>query len=181
MDLESSMRKLLFAALLGLCGAAPAAPVHVDFAIYQSRSYAGERRGVFFGTWSFDSSLAKPNAVIEDVFVGMPLDSFSFYWLGERWHPGNARLARIEFDEHGELRSWTIGGTVTSGGCGAVGVLDCVSAPSTSPDFTLTATRLEPGIPPPALVAVGVLPRAESFAEGGGLFVVRTRSGLKRK
>lgn len=175
------MRKLLSAALLGLCGAASAAPVHVDFAIYQTRSYSGERRGVYFGTWSFDSSLAKPNAVLEDVVVGMPLDSLSFDWLGERWTAGNARLARIEFDEHGELRSWTIGGSVTSGGCAAVGVLDCVSAPSASPDFTLTATRLEPGLPPPALIAVGVLPRAESFAEGSGVFTVRKRPPLKRK
>jgi hypothetical protein len=155
--------------------------MHVDFAIYQARPYAGERRGVYFGSWSFDSSLAKPNAVIEDVFVGIPMESFSFNWLGERWHPGNARLARIEFDEKGELRSWTIGGIATSGGCGEVGALDCVSAPSTTPDFTLTATRLEPGIPPPALVAVGALPRIEAFAEGSGVFIVRKRTSLKRK
>jgi hypothetical protein len=136
---------------------------------------------VYFGTWSFDSSLAKPNTVIEDVFVGVPLDSFSFYWLGEHWHPGNARLARVEFDANGELRSWTIGGTVTSGGCGAVGALDCASAPSAAADLTLTATRLEPGIPPPALIAVGVLPKMESFAEGSGVFAVRKRTALKRK
>lgn len=175
------MRKLLFGALLSLCSAASAAPIHVDFAIYQTRTYAGERRGAYFGSWSFDSSLAKPNAVIEDASIGIPLDSFSFYWLGERWHPGNARLARIEFDDRGELRSWTIGGTVTSGGCSAVGALDCVSAPSASADFTLTATRLEPGIPPPALVAVGVLPQAEAFAEGSGIFAVRKRTTVKRK
>lgn len=175
------MRRILLATLLGLCGAASAAPVHVDFAIYQSQKYSGERRGVYFGSWSFDSSLAKPNAIFEDVFAGIPLDSFSFYWLGERWHPGNARLARIEFDANGELRSWTIGSTVTSGGCGAVGALDCVSVPSVSPDFTLTATRREPGIPSPALIAVGALPQVEAFAEGGGVFAVRKRTSLKRK
>lgn len=175
------MRKLLIAILLTTSGTAAAGPVFVDFAIYQSRTYSGERRGVYFGSWSFDSKLAKPNTVVEDVSVGIPLESLAFFWLGEHWHPGNARLARLEFDAAGELRSWTIGGTVTSGGCKAVGVLDCAGVPSVGPDFTLTATRLEPGIPPPALVAIGVLPRVESFAEGVGIFSVRTRLAPKRK
>ena len=175
------MRRVLLAALLAISQMACAAPVYVDFAIYQSRSYGGERRGVYFGTWSFDSSLAKPNAVIEDVFGGIPLDSLAFHWLGERWHPGNARLARLEFDENAQLRSWTIGGTATSGGCGAVSVLDCVGTPSVVPDFSLTATRVEPGIPPPSVVAVGVLPRMQSFAEGGGIFIVSKRGTSKRK
>ena len=175
------MRKVVFVALLAMSGAASAGQVFVDFVVYQSRTYGSERRGVYYGTWSFDSSLAKPNAVIEDVFGGIPLDSFAFSWLGERWHPGNARLARIEFDAAGELRSWTIGGLVVSGGCGAVGVLDCVGTPSAVPDFTLTATRLEPGIPPPAVVAVGVLPRLQSFAEGAGVFTIRNRGAIRRK
>jgi len=175
------MRKILFLALLAISGAVSAAPVFVDFVVYQSRAYGGERRGVYFGTWSFDSSLAKPNTVIEDVFGGIPLGSLAFSWLGERWHPGNARLARLEFDAAGELRSWTIGGLAVSGGCGAVGVLDCVGTPSNVPDFTLTATRLEPGIPPPAVIAVGVLPRTQSFAEAGGLFEVRKQGLTRRK
>jgi hypothetical protein len=179
--LEGRMRMVLLSALLAMSGLASAAPIYVDFAIYQARTYAGERRGVYFGAWSFDSSLAKPNAVIEAVAGGIPLDSLAFHWLGQRWHPGNARLARLEFDANAQLRSWTIGGIATSGGCGAVGVLDCAGTPSAVADFSLTATRLESGIPPPAVIAIGVLPRMESFAEAGGIFIVRHHGISKRK
>jgi len=170
------MRKFLFAALLAASSVVSATPIYVDFGIYQPVSYGSERRGLYFGTWSFDSSLAAPGAIFEDVYAGRPLDSFSFSWLGQPWNTGNSRLARIEFDEAGQLRSWTIGGTAVSGGCADVGYLDCVGTPSAFADFSLTGVRLEPGLPPPALTAVGVLPGMDSFAEAVGVFAVRSRN-----
>jgi hypothetical protein len=171
--MEHYMRKLLFAALLTLSGIASATPVFVDFGLYQPQSYGDERRGLYFGSWSFDDSIVTPGGVFEDVYFGRPLDSFSFSWLGQRWNTSNARLARIEFDEAGRLRSWIIGGTAVSGGCADVGFLDCVGIPSAFADFSLTGVRPEPGIPSPSLMAIGVLPGMDSFAEASGIFIVR--------
>lgn len=168
------MRKLLCVALLTMSGMVSATPVYVDFGIFQSDIYEGQRRGLYFGSWSFDDSLAVPGAVFEDVYFGRPLDSFSFSWLGKRWNTSNAKLARLEFDAAGELRSWIIGGTAVSGGCADVGFLDCVGTPSSFADFSLTGVRLEPGLPPPELTAIGVLPGAQTFAEAGGFFSVRS-------
>jgi hypothetical protein len=170
------VRKLLFAALLAASGVVSATPIHVDFGILQSDTYEGHRRGLFFGTWSFDDSLATPGGFFEDVFLGRPLDSFSFSWLGRRWDATNARLARLEFDEAGELRSWIIGGTAISGGCAAVGYLDCIGTPSSFGDFALTGVRPEPGVPSFGLTAIGVLPGAQSFAEASGIFRVRSNN-----
>jgi hypothetical protein len=173
---EYYMRKLMFAALLAMSSMASATPIFVDFGLYQSQSYGDVRRGLYFGSWSFDDSIVTPGGVFEDVYVGRPLDSFSFSWLGQRWNTHNARLARIEFDEEGQLRSWVIGGTAVSGGCANVGFLDCVSAPSAFADFSLTGVRLEPGLAPPSLTAIGVLPGMDSFAEASGIFVVRANA-----
>jgi hypothetical protein len=173
---EDSMKKLLFVALLAVSGMVGATPVYVDFGIFQPDRYEGQRRGLYFGSWSFDDSLAIPGAVFEDVYFGRPLDSFSFWWLGKRWDTSNAKLARIEFDAAGELRSWIIGGTAVSGGCANVGFLDCVGTPSAFADFSLTGVRLDPGLPPPELTAIGVLPGAQTFAEASGFFWVRSPS-----
>jgi hypothetical protein len=167
------MRKFIFAALLALSGVVSATPVYVDFGLYQTQSYGDARRGLYFGSWSFDDSIITPGGVFEDVYFGRPLDSFSFSWLGQRWNANNARLARIEFDEAGQLRSWIIGGTAVSGGCADVGFLDCVGTPSAFADFSLTGVRAEPGLPPPSLRAIGVLPGMDTFAEASGIFMVR--------
>jgi hypothetical protein len=169
------MRTLLCAVLLAVSGVVSATPIHVDFGIFQPVSYEGQRRGLYFGTWSFDDSLATPGGFFEDVFFGRPLDSFSFSWLGRRWDTTNAKLARLEFDDAGQLRSWIIGGTAVSGGCADVGFLDCVGIPSSLADFSLTGVRPEPGLSLFSLTAIGVLPGAETFAEASGLFVVRPR------
>lgn len=160
--------------LLGAASAADAKQVYVDFIVKQVAPYGDTRPGVYTGTWSFDDSLVKPGGLFEDVYKGRKLDSFSFSWLGEKWRPSNVRLARLEFDEDGKLRSWVIGGTAVSGGCGNVGVLDCVGVPAKATDFYLAATRIERGIPPPELVAVGVLRGSDSFVEAHGSFKVRT-------
>ena len=167
------MRIFLAMLIFGVALTAEAKPIYVDFMVKQVAPYGEARSGVFSGTWSFDDSLVKPGGLFEDVYRGRKLDSFSFSWLGQRWHPGNVRLARLEFDMDGELRSWTIGATAVSGGCGNVGVLDCVGVPAKATDFYLTATRLEPGIPPPELVAVGVQRGSDVFTEAHGSFTVR--------
>lgn len=150
-----------------------ATPVYVDFKIKQSAPSGDTRPGVYTGTWSFDDALVKPSGLFEDVYEGRKLDSFSFSWLGAHWKPSNVRLARLEFDEDGKVRSWIIGGTAVSGGCATVGALDCVGVPSRAKDFYLSATRIEPGIPAPELVAVGVRPGSDEFVEGQGSFTVR--------
>jgi hypothetical protein len=168
------VRKLLFAVLLAASGVVAATPIHVDFGVLQPDRYEGHGRGLFFGTWTFDDSLATPGGFFEDVYLGRPLDSFSFSWLGQRWNTSNARLARLEFDAAGELRSWIIGGTAISGGCAAVGYLDCVGTPSSVGDFALTGVRPEPGAWSFGLTAIGVLPGAQTFADASGFFRVRS-------
>ena len=167
------MRTILAAiSLLSVAGISFATPIYVDFTVKQTTPFAGTRPGVYSGTWSFDDSLVKPGGIYEDSQKGRRLDSFSFEWLGQEWHTVNARLARIEFDEEGQLRSWIIGGTALSGTCGTA-VLDCVGLPAPANDFYLVGTRLEPGIPPPELIAVGVVPGFEDFAQAEGSFRVR--------
>jgi len=169
------MRILALTVLLfGAASAADAKQIHVDFVVKQTAPYGDTRPGVYTGTWSFDDSIVKPGGVFEDVFKGRKLDSFSFSWLGEEWRPTNVRLARLEFDEKGKVRAWVIGGTAVSGGCGNVGVLDCVGVPAKVTDFYLSATRLERGIPPPELVAVGVRLGSDKIIEAQGSFTVRT-------
>ena len=170
------MRKFLFVVLsMASCGAF-ATPIHVDFGMYQSQSQGAAKRGLYFGTWSFDDSIVTPGGVFEDVFNGRPLDSFAFSWLGRSWNATNARLARIEFDDAGRLRSWVIGGTAVSGGCANVGVLDCVGLPTDVADFSLTGVRPEPGQPALSLSAIGVLPGLDAFAEARGIFTVRSQA-----
>lgn len=170
------MRKLLFAVLSLTSLSAFATPIHVDFGLYQSHTHGAAKRGLYFGTWSFDDSIVTPGGVFEDVFAGRPLDSFSFSWLGQSWNTTNARLARIEFDEAGRLRSWVIGATAVSGGCANVGVLDCVSSPTNVADFSLTGVRPEPGMPSLSLTAIGVLPGVDAFVDASGIFTVRSRA-----
>jgi len=170
------MRKLLFAVLSLTSFGAIATPIHVDFGLYQSQSQGDAKRGLYFGTWSFDDSIITPGGVFEDVFAGRPLDSFSFSWLGRHWNASNARLARIEFDEAGRLRSWIIGGTAVSGGCANVGVLDCVSSPTNVADFSLTGIRPQPGMPSLSVTAIGVLPGVDAFVEASGIFTTRSRA-----
>ncbi len=156
-----------------------AKPVHVDFMVRQTDSYGDTPSGVYQGTWSFDDSIVKPNGLFEEAFKGGKLKSFTFAWLGEEWHPGNVRLARLEFDAKGELRSWIIGATVVSGGCNAVGALDCVGVPADVTDFYLVATRPERGVRTPPLVAVGVQRGRDKVVEAHGEFTVR-RAGVPR-
>jgi hypothetical protein len=167
------MRIILATILLSAALTSHATPIYIDFEIKQSAPSGDARPGVFTGTWSFDDSLVKPGGLFEDVYKGRKLDSFSFSWLGEHWSPANARLARLEFDEDGKVRSWIIGGRAVSGGCGSVGTLDCVGVPSKVADFYLSATRLEPGIPPPELIAVGVRAGGAEFVDAQGSFKVR--------
>lgn len=165
------MRTILAIATMAVAGSLNATPIYVDFTVRQSVPFGDTRPGVYSGTWSFDDSLVRPGSIIEDVYPGRRLDSFSFSWLGEQWNPVNSRLARIEFDRDGNLRSWIIGATAASGTCG--GLLDCVGIPAGAADFYLAATRLSPDIPPPELVAVGVQAGREEFAEAQGSFTVR--------
>lgn len=167
------MRRILAIAALGIASIGHATPIYVDFTVKQAASFGGTRPGVYSGTWSFDDSLIKPNGIFEDAAKGRRLDSFTFEWLGRDWNRVNARLARIEFDAEGELRSWIIGGTAISGTCGAVGALDCVGTPARTKDFYLVGTRLGPDIPPPELSAVGVMPGIDGFADAYGSFSVR--------
>jgi len=167
------MRIILATLVLSAAVTANAKPVYVDFTVKQAAPYGELRPGVYTGSWSFDDSLVKPGGLFEDVYKGRKLDSFSFSWLGQKWRPSDVRLARLEFDGEGKLRSWIIGGTAISGGCGNVGALDCVGVPAAATDFYLSATRLEPGIPPPELVAVGVRRGSEEFTEAHGSFSVR--------
>lgn len=168
------MRLVLAMLILSAALAADAKPVYVDFMVRQTAPYGEARAGVYSGSWSYDDSIVKPGGLFEDVYKGAKLDSFSFSWLGGKWHPGNVRLARLEFDADGELRSWIIGATAVSGGCGNVGALDCVGVPAAATDFYLVATRTEPGIPPPELVAVGVRRGTDEFIEAQGSFTIRT-------
>jgi hypothetical protein len=170
------MRIILTMTLLGFAIASDATPIYVDFKVKQSEPSGTAAAGVYSGTWSFDDSLAKPGALFEDVFEGRKLDTFSFSWLGQTWSVSSVRLARLEFDARGELRSWIIGARAVSGGCGSVGTLDCVGVPSRVADFYLSATRAERGIPPPELVAVGVRPGSEKFIEARGTFKVRKKA-----
>ena len=167
------MRKFLFAMLSLAASSACATPIHVDFAMYQPQSQGAAKRGLYFGTWSFDDSIITPGGIFEDVFKGRPLDAFAFSWLGREWKATNARLARIEFDEAGRLRSWVIGGTAVSGGCANVGVLDCVGLPADVADFSLTGVRPQPGQSSLSLTAIGVAPGLDAFAEARGIFTVR--------
>jgi len=169
------MRIVFALILLGSAFASHAKPIYVDFKVEQTAAFGDARAGVFTGSWSFDDSLAKPGALFEDVFEGLKLDSFSFSWLGQDWSASSVRLARLEFDRRGKLRSWVIGATAVSGGCASVGTLDCVGVPSKVADFYLSATRAEPGIRPPELVAVGVRPGSTGFAEAQGSFKVTTK------
>ncbi|HEY8540167.1 MAG TPA: hypothetical protein VIL28_14955 [Steroidobacteraceae bacterium] len=161
-------------ALLLLLGAQTAAgPIHVDFEIVHREGKGKPSR--YVGSWSFDGPLVKPGMLFEDVFEGRRLRSFSFEWLGKRWTVNDVRLARLELDEQGRLRSWIIGSKATSGGCGNVGALDCVGVPTKELDFYLVATRPERGMSGPSLVAVGVRPGTEGFIEAKGTFRVRSR------
>lgn len=165
--------------LVGAVSAVDAKQIHVDFVVKQSAPYGDTRPGVYKGTWSFDDSIVKSGGVFEDVFKGRKLDSFSFSWLGREWRPTNVRLARLEFDKKGRIRAWVIGGTAVSGGCGDVGVLDCVGVPANVTDFYVSATRLERGIPPPELVAVGVLRGSDEIIEAQGSFTVRSAAPMQ--
>lgn len=167
------MRIILAMMLLGAALAGEAKPIYVDFKLTQFLPDGADRPSTLVGTWSFDDALVKPGAVFEDARRGRRLDSFSFSWLGRRWNPSNARLARLEFDADGELRSWIIGGRAVSGGCGDISALDCVGVPSRVTDFYLAATRSEPGIPPPELVAVGVIKGTDTYVDAHGSFAVR--------
>ena len=167
------MRKILAIAALSIASIGHATPIYVDFTVKQVAPLGTTRPGVYTGTWSFDDSLVEPNGIFEDAARGQRLDSFTFDWLGQEWNAVNARLARIEFDAEGELRSWIIGGTAVTGTCGRSGALDCVGVPAASRDFYLVGTRLDPDIPPPELIAVGVMPGIEGFAEAYGSFSVR--------
>lgn len=184
------MRIILATLALAAAVSADAKPMYVDFTLSQLGSH-GDSRGdslamrhgrhsahVFSGRWSFDDSLVKPGGLFEDVYQGRRLDQFSFSWLGHRWHPGNVRLARLEFDADGELRSWIIGATAESGGCGNVGTLDCVGVPSSAADFYVVGTRSEPGIPGPEVSAVGVHRGGAEFVEAHGSFTVRETTAV---
>ena len=167
------MRIVLATMILAAAFTAEAKPVYVDFTVRQSAPLGDAPSGVYRGTWSYDDKIVKPGGLFEDPFKGAKLDSFSFSWLGEKWHPGNVRLARLEFDADGELRSWIIGAIAVSGGCGNVGALDCVGVPAHKTDFYLVGTRAEPGIPPPELIGVGVRRGSDTFIEASGSFTVR--------
>lgn len=158
---------------LAASASAGAKPVIVEFTIRQTEPYGDSERGVYTGRWIYDDSIVKPGGLFEDAFKGGKLQSFSFSWLGEEWHQGHVRLARLEFDSKGQLRSWIIGATVVSGGCGDVGALDCVGVPAAVNDFYLVATRPERGIPPPSLIAVGVRRGSDVVVEARGTFTVR--------
>lgn len=168
------MRLILAVLLLSAAFTSDAKPIYVDFTVTEVFAAGAKHAGAITGTWSFDDSLVKPGGLFEDVQHGRRLRTLSFSWLGKRWHPGNARLARLEFDAEGELRSWIIGGTAISGGCSSVSVLDCVGVPSNVTDFYLAATRSEPGIPPPELVAVGVIRGTDAYVDAHGSFNVRS-------
>lgn len=184
------MRILLATLALAAAVTADAKPMYVDFTLKQLGPYGdggGDRRAmghdrhsprIYAGTWSFDDSLVKPGGLFEDVHQGRRLDQFSFSWAGERWHPGNVRLARLEFDADGELRSWIIGGTAVSGDCGNVGTLDCVGVPSSAADFYVVGTRSEPGVPGPEVTAVGVHRGGSEFIEAQGSFRVRETTSV---
>lgn len=160
-------------AMLPLLGAqADAEPIYVEFEVLQPDGKGKPSRVA--GSWSVDGSLAKPGTSFEDVFEGRRLQSFSFEWLGKRWTAGDVRLARLEVDEKGRLRSWIIGSKVISGGCDNVGALDCVGVPAKETDFYLVATRPERGTREPPLIAVGVRPGAKGFIEARGTFRVGT-------
>jgi hypothetical protein len=167
------MRAIVLILALGAAFEADAIPIHIDFKFQQTEPASDLPPEFFSGSWSYDDSIAKPGGIFEDVFFGMVLDSFEFSWLGHEWSPSNARLARIEFDQEGVLRSWIIGGTAISGGCAQIGFLDCVGTPTTSNDFYLSATRLTPDIAPPELVAAGVWANRDDFASGEGGFTIR--------
>jgi hypothetical protein len=159
---------LLFAAAM----TAGAKPVLVEFTIRQAEPHGDTRPGVYTGRWIYDDSIVKPGGLFEEAFKGGKLQAFSFSWLGEEWHPGNVRLARLEFDAKGRLRSWIIGATAVSGGCGTVGALNCVGVPAAVTDFYLVATRAERGIPAPSLIAVGVQRGSDKVVEARGSFTV---------
>ena len=170
------MRIMLLAMMMfGAALASEAKPVYVDFKLTQTSPSRDGRATTLVGTWSYDDSIVKPGGVFDDPRRGGKLKSFSFSWLGRRWTPANARLARLEFDADGKLRSWVIGGTAVSGGCGA-SVLDCVGVPSKETDFYISATRREPGLPPPEVMAVGVLAGTDTYIDAHGSFEVRSRS-----
>lgn len=170
------MRVVWVMPFLLLCFAAAittdAKPVVVEFTVRQSEPHGDMQPGVYTGRWIYDDSIVKPGGLFADAFKGGKLKSFSFSWLGEEWHQGNVRLARLEFDAKGRLRSWIIGATVVSGGCSTVGALDCVGVPAAVTDFYLVATRTERGIPPPSLIAVGVRRGSDKVVEARGSFTV---------
>lgn len=172
------MRVWLVLTLL-LAVSAAAAPIEVEFEIEHRGGAAKPER--YNGSWSIDGTRVKPGMLFEDVFQGMRLRSFSFEWLGKRWTARDVRLARLEIDEQGRLRSWIIGAKVTSGGCADVGALDCVGVPAKALDFYLVATRPERGMRGPSLVAVGVRPGIDGFIEAKGKFWVTRGRGRRLK
>ena len=140
------MRAIVLILALSITGLANAMPIYVDFKFQQIEPFADSPAFVT-GSWSYDDSISKPGGFFEDVFYGLELDSFNLSWLGQEWNSSNARLARVEFDEEGALRSWVIGGTPVSGGCAEIGYLDCVGTPTVVNDFYLSAMRLTPCLP----------------------------------